>query len=136
VTELFSEAEKENITVEYCSLPKNKSMSFKSKDGDFILIDYSLIYSEARERVQMAHELGHCMTGSFYKRYSPYDIRSKHEYRATKWSIRRLISEADLNSAFKEGCVEIWELAERFNVTEDFMRKAVEYYKNLALLRL
>ena len=34
----------------------------------------------------------------------------------------------DLDQAVAEGCTEIWELADRFGVTEDFVRKAGCYY--------
>ena len=35
--ELMQEAEQAGITVEYCSLPLNESMTFQDDDGDFIL---------------------------------------------------------------------------------------------------
>ena len=34
----------------------------------------------------------------------------------------------DLDDAVAEGCTELWELAERFGVTEGFMKKAVCLY--------
>lgn len=34
----------------------------------------------------------------------------------------------DLDQAVAEGCTELWELAERFDVTEEFVRKAVCLY--------
>lgn len=39
-----------------------------------------------------------------------------------------MISVEDLDEAIAQGCTEIWELAERFGVTEQFMRKAVCLY--------
>jgi len=39
-----------------------------------------------------------------------------------------LIPVDDLDDAVAQGCTEVWELAERFGVTEDFVRKAVCYY--------
>ena len=38
-----------------------------------------------------------------------------------EWTLRKIIKEYD-------GNILPWELAEFFNVTEDFMRKALEYY--------
>ena len=77
----------------------------------------------------LAHELGHCVTGSFYNRYSEFDVIAKHERRADKWAIKKLIPEDELNDAFEHGIVEPWDLAEYFNVTEDFIIKAVEFYR-------
>lgn len=43
-------------------------------------------------------------------------------------SVSKLIPSDRLNEAVSQGHTEIWELAEYFEVTEDFMRKAVCYY--------
>ena len=76
----------------------------------------------------MSHELGHCATGSFYNIYAAIDCRQRHENRADKWAITALIPVDDLDEAVAQGCTEVWELAERFQVTEEFVRKAVCYY--------
>ena len=47
---------------------------------------------------------------------------------ATEKELRQMESVEDLDEAIAQGCTEIWELAERFGVTEQFMRKAVCYY--------
>ena len=87
------------------------------------------------EKVKLAHELGHCETGSFYNRWAMLDVRQKHENRADKWAIRKLVPESDLDRALRDGHTELWDLAEQFGVTEDFMQKAVWYYRhgNLAV---
>lgn len=133
--ELMQEAEKAGITVEYCSLPLNESMTFQDDEGDFILMDYSLIGTGAKERVHLGHEIGHSVLGAFYNPYSPLDVRQKHENRANKWAIRRLIPESALDNAVANGCTDIFSLAEHFEVTEDFMRMAVCWYThgNLAV---
>ena len=56
------------------------------------------------------------------------DSRQRHENQANRWAIRTLIPVDDLDEAVAEGCTEVWELAERFGVTEEFMRKAVCLY--------
>ena len=53
----------------------------------YIGIDESVMDGDALERVHMGHELRHCVTGSFYNRYTPYDLRQRHENRADKWAI-------------------------------------------------
>ena len=130
MNEMFRIAANAGIRVEYCRLPLNESVSAPDPDGDFILMDYSLLRASKRERVHMAHELGHCSTGSFYNRHTPFDVRQCHENRADKWAIKKLIPKDELNEAVSNGITEPWELAEYFNVTEDFMKKAVCYYTN------
>ena len=85
-------------------------------------------WSSKEERVHLAHELGHCETGAFYNPYAKADIRRKHERRADKWAIKQLISKKEWNAALRDGIVEVWDLAEFFDVTEDFIRKAHELY--------
>lgn len=126
--ELFQIAEEAGIIIEYCHLPLNESISVQDKDGDFILMDYSLIETGAKERVHLAHEIGHSIKGAFYSPYVSLDIRQKHENRADKWAIYHTISVDELDEAVAEGYTEIWDLAEHFNVTEDFMRKAICWY--------
>jgi len=77
----------------------------------------------------MAHELGHCLTESFYSGYSPLELRAKHEYRADAWAIDRLIPFSALCQAIKDGCRERYELAEYFGVSDRFVEKALRLYE-------
>ena len=129
VTQLYDYADAAGITVCDFSLPENGSVSVMDDAGFcHIGMDPSVLDGDALERVHLGHELGHCATGSFYNRYSPYDLRQRHENRADKWAILQLVTEDALDEAVAEGCCEIWNLAERFGVTEQFMKKAVCYY--------
>ena len=129
LSQLYDAAEAAGIPVYDFSLPENGSVSVMDDDDRcFIGMDPSVLDGDVLERVHMGHELGHCLTGSFYNRYSPFDLRQRHENRADKWAISRLVTEDDLDNAVAEGCCELWNLAERFGVTEQFMQKAVCWY--------
>jgi Zn-dependent peptidase ImmA (M78 family) len=128
---LFEIAEESGIQVEYGRLPENRSLSAPIGGKCYIALDRALEERPREERVSLAHELGHCLTGSFYNLYSPLDIREKHEHRADLWAIRQLVPQRELEAAVAEGLTQLWELAERFQVPEPFMRKAVEYYRSL-----
>lgn len=122
-------AEQKGITVLNADLPETQSMSVMSQSGNcYIGMDTKVIRSEREERMHLAHELGHCVQGAFYNPYAIADIRKKHEKRADKWAIRRLIPQDEWNDALKDGYTEVWELAEYFDVSEDFIRKAHELY--------
>ena len=126
---LYDFAEQQNIEVLSFPLPGNESMSVMLEDGRcFVGMDESVRDGGVQERVHLSHELGHCITGSFYNRYAAIDYRQRHENRANKWAIQALIPVEELDDAIAEGCTEIWELAERFQVTEAFIRKAVCLY--------
>lgn len=129
VTELYQLASQENIAVLPFPMPENGSMSVMLENGQcYIGLDEGVRDGGTLERVHLGHELGHCVTGSFYNIHAAVDHRRRHENRADKWAICRLLPVDDLDDAVAEGCVELWQLADRFGVTEDFVKKAVCYY--------
>lgn len=129
IKSLYDFAEQHNIEVIQFPMKENGSMSVMLTDGDcFIGMDHSVQDGGVQELVHLGHELGHCVTGSFYNIHAAIDCRQRHENRADKWAVQHLIPVDDLDQAVADGYTEIWELAEHFGVTEDFMRKAVCYY--------
>ena len=129
VPELYSLAAKNNIPVVTYPLPYNGSLSVMDESGScYIGMDEAVRDGDVLERVHLAHELGHCTTGSFYTIHAPLNRRQRHEYRADKWAIHALVPLEALDDAIAQGCTEMWALAERFGVTEQFMKKAVCLY--------
>ena len=127
--ELYQIAETEHIPVDHFRLRKREALSIMDEDGEcYIAIDPHRLTGETDERIKLAHELGHCLTGAFYNRYSNYDCRQRHENTADKWAIRELIPQDDLDDAIASGCTTLYTLAEHFGVTEAFIKKAVCYY--------
>ena len=126
---LYDLAEQENIEVIRFPMAINGSMSVMDDNGAcYIGMDDAVRDGGIQERVHLIHELGHCVTGSFYNRYAAIDSRQRHENRADKWAVKKLIPVEALDDAIAAGCTEVWELAERFGVTEEFVRKAVCYH--------
>ena len=129
IRNLYELARQQNIEVLSYPMPQNGSMSVMLEDGACVIgMDQAVRDGGVQERVHLSHELGHCVTGSFYNIYAAVDCRQRHENRANKWAIQTLIPVEALDDAIAEGCTEVWELAERFQVTEDFIRKAVCLY--------
>ncbi len=85
---LFDEIERNNIEVYLGSMPAAKSASANIGDDYYIALDEQSLESTAEARCRLAHEAGHCITGSFYNLYAPLDRRSKHERRADKWAVK------------------------------------------------
>lgn len=126
---LYDYAKQQNIEVLQFPMKDNGSMSIMTDDGScYIGLDQTIQDGGAQERVHLSHELGHCSTGSFYSIHTAVDCRQRHENRADKWAVKKLIPVDELDAAVANGCTEIWELAEHFGVTEQFMQKAVCYY--------
>lgn len=129
ISSLYDFAQQQNIEVIPFPMPENDSMSLMTDDGDcFIGIDPAIQNGGIQERVHLVHELGHCVTGSFYNRYAAIDCRQRHENKADKWAIQHMIPVEALDDAVAHGCTELWELADRFNVTEEFIKKTVCLY--------
>lgn len=93
-----------------------------------IALDIHKLGGSADHKVKMAHELGHCIQGAFYNQYSSADVRGKHEYRADKWAIQKIVPYQELVNACEQGYTECWQLADYFGITEDYVRRAFEIY--------
>lgn len=94
-----------------------------------LCMDTSKVETIAEETELIAHECGHIATGAMHKVYSPYDVIGKHERRADKWAVRKLIPRETLEDAVAHGYTEPWEIAEYLGRTEEFVRKAFELYE-------
>ena len=94
---LYEIAEQQGVLVLLCPLQKLEAVSCVDGEGRCSIgIDPQKLRSAADEREKLAHELGHCVTGAFYNRYSPFDSRSRHEARARRWALDALVPEPEL----------------------------------------
>lgn len=129
--DLYDIAEQDGIDVNYIHCPHSGSISLMTDEGDcYIGIDESVIDCESEKKVCLAHEIGHCETGSFYNRHSKFDIISRHERRADKWAFEHLMPVEEIAAAYRQGNTEPWQLAEYFDLPQWFVEKAIKYYTN------
>lgn len=68
------------------------------------------------------------MKNAFYNISSTFETRERQEERATRWAVHELVPADELKAAFDEGYTEIWQLAEYFDVSEDFMRDVIRVH--------
>ena len=95
---LYDFAAQHSVGVYWFSLDATESLSYMDADGTcYIAMDPWWLRTLAEEKTKLAHELGHCETGSFYNRYAKLDLRQKHENRADKWAIQHLIPRRDIS---------------------------------------
>ncbi len=109
-------------------LKEDKAVTLEVGGAYGIFMDFDNIASSCEEAAVVAHEGGHASTGATHKVCSPFDLVGKHEYKAWKWAVQNYITVEDLDEAVAEGHTELWDLAEHFGTTEDFMRKVVCWY--------
>lgn len=133
---LYSFAEKNgyNVVNYDLSFLEQEGMIFKINGKKSVLLDYKNIKTSAEEKVVLAHEIGHGETNALYGLNSNSQEIKKCEYKATKWAVEELIPISEYLKALKNGFVEAWQLAEYFDVTEDFIRKAHYIYKKKGLV--
>lgn len=99
-------------------------------DRDFaVFIDPSQLSGSAEETCVVAHEAGHILTGATHRVDSPVDLIERHERRAERWAIERLLPFDELCDALRSGVSEPWELAERFDLPAEFVEKALRFYE-------
>lgn len=129
LNDLYSCIEHDDILLIEKSDGKLDSFSLMDNDRNCtIVINNKRKYTDyIANKEQLAHELGHCATGSFYTP-NTLSLRSRCEYRADKWAIKKLISKDELIEAIERGYTEPWQLAEYFEVTEKFIIKALKFY--------
>lgn len=125
--ELYEIAKREHIEVYDYPFRECFSMSVCDEDGN-CTIGLRRRMPRALKRTCLAHEIGHCVTGSFYNRYAAASVRGKCEYKADKWAFCHIVPKDRLHKAMQSGYTEPWQLAEYFCVTDDFMMDALAYY--------
>lgn len=128
IKNLYKIAQNNGIWLDYFPLGEMKSLAVSTDKRCYIALDPKIAESSTHEKVCLAHELGHCMTGSFYNVYSPLDLREKHEKKADEWAVTRLVPYGELIKAARRGDNDVEFLAEYFGVTTDFMQKAIKFY--------
>lgn len=134
LTEIYKWFEKEGIMVFDRQLPFSNEQSkavtirLRSSGVTGVFVDRGRMDTTAEEAVALLHEGGHCATGTTHSIVSPFDLIEKHEYKADKWAVQDAVSQEELTAARRAGYREIYELADFFNLTEEFMKKVVCWY--------
>ncbi len=128
--DLYEIADKNSIDVDYFPMKATASLSTPKS----IAIDVDKLSTSKDEKAVLGHELGHCMTGSFYT-IGTMDTRGRMETRANRWAIKKLLPFSELNEAVISGIYETWDLAEYFELPESFIKTALDYYLNCCGLK-
>ncbi len=126
---LYDYAVQKKILVYFARIGIAPAVTIKDLENFNIALDSSHIYGENEEKIILMHELAHIAVGAFYKNSDSITYKKRMENKASRWLIRLLIPADKLDGAVNYGITETWELAEYFEVPEDFMAKAIEYYK-------
>ncbi|MEG0411115.1 MAG: ImmA/IrrE family metallo-endopeptidase [Bacilli bacterium] len=133
--ELLNLAEELNTEVLYNNSIISKSYVVEfEKDLYCVNIDKERIASQEDMNVCLAHELGHVQSGTLYYNNATKLYRGSAEYRADYRAAKQLIPIEQLKKCVFNGIIEKYELAEVFEVTEEFIDKVLSIYSNKGLL--
>lgn len=106
-------------------------------NGKFaVFFDPARVQTTAALKACLAHECGHCATGATHVTASPWDIIAKHEYKANRWAIEAFLPYDALCRAMAGGCREAWQLAEYFDLPQEFIERALNHYTGARALPL
>lgn len=132
LTELYKYADEHGIEVYDFSMQQAAAISLPTNQ---IAIDVGKFDTSCQEKVCLAHEIGHCETGSFYNFNALLDIKAKHEHRANAWAFNQLLPFCDLTAAIQNyKLFEVWEIADFFDLPCEFVSAALEFYSAKSLL--
>ncbi len=137
---LLDIARKERINLEYSKLPDNLLGLYVAKGSalPLIILDKTLKSDYRLHRCILAEEIGHHFTsvGQTICPAANFPFwqtgQSKAELKALRWSAMHLIPYKNLMQAVhKESLHLIWQLAEKFDVTEELMLFRLQFlHKN------
>lgn len=128
---LYNKIIENNISLFDYRIPNTCGATIEIDNFYGIFIDYEKIKSLYDEFNCVAHEYGHCISGSTHKLFSKLDLVEKHEYKANKQAILELLPETMIMEAVNKGCQEAWQIAEYLNMPQDFVENAIKLYKGL-----
>ena len=132
--QVYKKIQNNNIKVFPCNLKDIKSVSIKTDNKYGIFINHEEITSSDDEFIVATHEYGHCMSGSTHPLNSPFDVISRHEYRADRRAILDFLPIEQIKNAIKHGCKTSFEFSEYLDVPEEFVEKAFEHYNAMELI--
>lgn len=121
--DLLVEADNNGLIAKEKNLPISKGRI----KGDRIAINKDM--TETEKKCIMAEELGHYYTGSGDILDQSSVSNRKQELRGRIHAYNRLIGLMGIIDAHKHHCQNLAESAEHLNVTEEFLKECLAYYK-------
>lgn len=136
---LISLAEKHNIIIDDYDLGDELLgiyLKIQGVPSPIIFLHKKLLTFSALARCVLAEELGHYFTMACgnaveykHKNYGKQLQVNKIEKAAIKWGGKFLIPDEDLYITLKHGQLSLYEVAQKFNVTEAFAKMRLQIFK-------
>lgn len=128
--ELYKTMEDENINYINHPLGFTPGMIAHYKDITAIVVDDTQVKTRKSENTVLIQELGHYMSGAYYKSNFPFEIVEKMEHKADKKAWEHFFPYEEIKKLMKKGLTTVTQLAEYFDVEAPYMARCVNYYYN------
>lgn len=128
ISDFYEYAQRENIALIPYPIGFATACTIRLQGRLGVFWDRHQLDTVPRLNTHLLHEWGHCATGALHKVESPFELVARNEERADRWAIEHALPFEQLCEAIRQGDCEYWQLAERFELEEAFIRKAVYYY--------
>lgn len=136
IEKIYTELCESDIEVLNITASNIKAVSMCDEDGDrSVGINEKQFESCEELKSALLHEQGHCEKYAFYNKATPYEVRSRLEYRADKYVAENVITKHDIDKAHKsDGLTEVWEFAEYFGVTVEYMKRIMNIHFHMEFM--
>lgn len=132
--DVYSRIENNNISVFPFGIDKIKAVTIETDNRYGIFVNHEEIVDKNEEFCVLAHEYGHCKSGTTHKLSSPFSLICQHEYRADRRAILDFLPIDKIKRAIEEGSQTLYEIAEYLDMPEEFVSKAIQHYTCMGLI--
>ncbi|MEA4875295.1 ImmA/IrrE family metallo-endopeptidase [Anaerorhabdus sp.] len=132
--DLLKYADNNDYQVLFHKTNEIRSFSMELQQKLYINLDETQFESEIEKRVCLAHEIGHCISGTTYTLNHSKLYRGSAEYKADYRAAQLLVPIEKLKECISKGIIEKYIIAEFFGITEEFVDRVLYIYSNKGLL--
>lgn len=129
-SELYKIMDNENINYINHNLYSTDGMIAHYNDLTAIVVDDKKVKGQVAENTVLIQELGHYMSGAYYRTNSQYELIEKMEHKADKKAWETFFPYEEIRELMKKGLTTVTQLAEYYDVSAPYMARCINYYYN------
>ena len=134
LNEVYKKIEDNNIKIFPFGVDGIKAVTIETDNRYGIFMNKKEIKDVKEEFCVLAHEYGHCASGSTHRLYSPLDLICRHEYKADRKAIIDFVPIDRIKDAIQCGCKTVYEFSDYLDLPEAFVSKALQHYTVMELI--
>ena len=130
IDEIKTKYELNDIEILQLSMSVDKSCCMNCGGKCYIIIDTDKINSVAELKSTLLHEAGHIKENAMYHSSCTLNDIRHNEFLAIRWAVRNCVPFDKYIDAIRDGVRDVYQLAERFNITIESAIKIADYYES------